>query len=159
MIHTIHNLQDAEKKTIEESPDVKSGETTVAEEMQTVGHVLFSQISGMMVKILDAPEVKAGYRIIANAGLGEEPTKHLIGILAMACATSAYNAILFYDDLLRVELTKQFDALSHFTNNNIADINGIKSACEVFQKKIGEIEKKLKLDDVMTEVSKNGHVG
>ena len=144
-IETIKNMQKVIEEQIENSDDVKEGINTKEEEMQEPQNLLFTKISESVILTLQNPDIINGFAVIHNSGFGKEATEVLINIIAITAATTAFNAMTFYDGLLKEELTKQFDHIANHINNSKSDIQGIMSACEVYKKKIGELENQLKL--------------
>ena len=115
------------------------------------GSILLGNLTETILKILQNKELLEMFKKLETQGLNPETIKMLVNIIALVSTHAAYHSILFYDDLLKDELTKQFNSMAEFMNIMKADINGISGACVVYKTKIGELENKLKID----EISKN----
>jgi hypothetical protein len=152
-VKEVEKTMETFNQLIEESEDVKEGRTTSEEEKQEPGNMLFIKISEMVISILKDPNFTKSFKKISESGLGDDATRELVNILAITSANSAYQALIFYDELLKKELTKQFDHIAHHINIDKSDISGIKSACEVFGKKIGNIENTIKASELKKSVN------
>lgn len=144
-INELKQFQEAVKKAAEQSPDVKDGKVTAEEELQEPGYMLYNQIAESSIKILELPEVVKAFAKLTET-FGEETSKSLVELFALTMTQSSYQAVLFYDSLLKEELGKQLDNIGVHLNGAKADIEGIKPALTVFKKQIGEIQKKLEID-------------
>ena len=114
-----------------------------------LGLRLFNQITETTIKIIETPEVENSIVTIATEmNMGQKSISALINLIAVAMTNSAQQAILFYDDLLKDELTKQFDNIGKHINLGKADMEGFKAALQVHQKQIGEINKTLLLNNL-----------
>lgn len=154
MNESINEIKDLQEKfnlaiqtSAENSEDVKNGICTANDEVNEPGNVLFNQIVENTVKILGDPEVKKAFVTIAK-GIGSETTKALLDIISITMSYSAFQAITFYDDLLKRELTKQFDNVGNHINISKADIEAHKSVLQMFKKQIGDINNKLQIDEI-----------
>lgn len=160
---TINEIRDVQEKINEEASKEndktpKNGEesTPKPEDVSPgLGAVLFNQISETSIKILQTPAVEEGIiKIATNMNMDEESVTSLINIIAISMTNASLQAILFYDDLLKNELTKQMDNVSYHINLGKADIEGIKAAVQVHQKQIGSINNTLKINDIKKENNK-----
>ena len=68
-------------------------------------------------------------------------------MMAILMTQSSYQAILLYDSMLTERLNIQFDNFVNAINTNKADIDGHHNVLKVFKKRLGDIEKTLKLGD------------
>lgn len=146
-IDEIEKSKKAAEEALKQHPDVKEGKSTIEEEKQEPGFILYNQIAESMIDIMKKPEVSIGFIKIGKQ-LGEEMSRTFVDLIAVCTVTAAHNAIVFYDDLLKKEIKTHFDVLTNYTNNNSADIHALKSVLEVFNKRLSEIEKKLKIDEI-----------
>lgn len=144
-IKDIKEYQDKLKKAAEESQDVKDGKCTLEDELKEPAYVLYNQIAESSIKILEIPAVVNIFAKLSKT-LGEDMSKSIVELFALTMTQSAHQAVLFYDDLLKAELTKQFDNIGEHVNKSQAELEGIKEAINVHRKKIGEIENRIKID-------------
>ena len=145
-INDIKNLQDAVKTYAENSDDVKSGKCTKEDELNEPGYILYQHIAESTINILQNPEIVNAFKNISGE-LSEEVSKNLVTIMAVSMTQAAHHAVLFYDDLLKQELTKQFDEIAKYLNNTKADVEGSKSAISLLRKKISDIENAIKINN------------
>jgi len=135
------------KKAAESSEDVKSGVSTVDEELQEPSTILFNAITDMSVKILEDPVINQQFAVLAKE-ISNESVNALITTIAIAMTHSAYNSIAFYDGLLKEELDKQFKNIGHHVNLLKADVDGYSSVIKVMRTQIDDISKKLQVDAI-----------
>lgn len=152
-IDDIKEYQDKIKENAENSQDVKDGKCTKEDELKEPAYLLYNQIAESNIKILQMPPVVKAFEIL-NKNLGEESSKTLVELLAILMTQASHQAVLFYDDLLKQELTKQFDLYGDYLNKNIADVNGMKSAIEVIKKRVGNFEH----DKTINKFSKENNI-
>lgn len=137
----------------ENTEDVKSGKCTAEDEKQEPGYILYNAISESSIEILKQPTVVKFFENISK-DIGEDFSKSLVELLAICMSHSAYTAITFYDQMLKGELTKQFDHYGDHLNAIGGTVKSHDAVLEVFSKRLSELEKKNKLDSVKTEVNK-----
>lgn len=120
-----------------------------SKEENKLGNVLFNQITECSIEILKNPEINKALKNIENEhDLKESSITSLINIIAIAMSESAYNAILFYDDLLKKELQRQIDHIGNHINTSKSDIEGMKSVLLIHQKRIEELKNNLIAKDI-----------
>lgn len=144
-VNEIKTFQENIKKTAEQSEDVKAGKCTTEEELQEPAYVLYNQIAESSIKILQLPEVINTFSLLSEK-FGDDTSKAIVELMAIAMTQSAHQAVLFYDDLLKAELTKQFDNIGEHLNMALADIAGHSGALSVFKSQLSDIQKKLQID-------------
>lgn len=146
-IDSIRKAQAAAEKAASETDDVKEGRCTPEDEKAEPGFVLYNRIAESMIEIMQQPEVTNGFVKIGKI-LGEEVSTTLVSIIAMCTVTGAHNAIVFYDELLKKELSQNFELVSKRVNEAVADTAAFRGVLEVFKKKLDEIEKKDKISQI-----------
>ena len=151
VINETRDVQQKIEDVINNTPDA-DGDSQTASEPDPVNTALFHQITEGTIQILQSPEIEKSLVTIGeNMNMDQESITSLINIIAIAMNNSAYQAILFYDDLLKAELTKQFDNIGHHINLGKADMEAFKSVLQIHQKQIGEIRTILKIDTIKKE--------
>lgn len=145
-VKDLKEYQESIKEAAESSEDVKNGKCTVDDELHEPAYVLFNNIAESSIRILQIPEVVNSFKKLSET-LGEDGSKTLVELLALTMTQSAHQAVLFYDDLLKSELTKQFDIYGNQLNQMMADIKGQSAAMSVFRKRLDTIEKDTKIKD------------
>ena len=145
-VDEINNFREAMRKATENSDDVKDGISTVEEEQQEPEFVLFDAIAESSINTLQMDAVVESMNKIADK-LGDDLTSELCTIMAVLMSNSAFNAIMFYDDLLREQINEKFKEYDSIINDISAVTNGMNGAMEVFKKRIGDIQDKLGLDN------------
>lgn len=144
-IDEIRKHQKKVNESAKDSEDVKSGKCTKEEELQEPGYVLYNHITECTVNILQSPTVEAAFDMLSKK-LGDEATKALIDVFAISMTNSAHQAVLFYDELLKKELTKSFDSVGHHLNLAKADIQAHSGAIDVFRKRLDDIDKTINVN-------------
>lgn len=145
--------QDLYKKA-EESEDVKAGNCTAEEERQEPGYVLYHQISQSIVDILNQPEIANVFKSLGKE-VGDDLARNLVLAIAMSMSSAAHNAIVFYDELLKGELDKQFENIAHHVNLCKADIVAHQSVLEVFRNRLDNLEKINKVNQFSKDTGVN----
>lgn len=102
---------------------------------------LYRKISESTVEILQGEVFKDGLKIL-NEKLDPEVADRLVGMLAVAMTTSAYNAVLQYHTSVIDTLIKQSEDMNTAFGNIAADIHGINNAVQVLRSRITDIEKR-----------------
>lgn len=145
-------VEEAVSEQQAESTDTENTEAPQQSTVDPVGNVLFNQITESTIKIMQSPEIEKSLVLIGeNMKMDEKSIAALINVIAIAMTNSAHQAILFYDDLLKAELGKQFDNVGHHINLGKADMEAFKSVLQVHQKQMNEIKTALKLADIKKE--------
>lgn len=139
-IETVEKMRDNVNKMVSEHPDVKSGKMTPEEEMKEPGYVLYNQITESVIQTLSRPDIASCFVKIGEK-LGEEFSQNFVSIIALCMSTSAHNAIVFYDELLKKELQNQFREVENHINLCETDVAAFGKVMEVFKKKLGDLEK------------------
>ena len=155
--NTLNEFNDSLRKAAENSENVKEGRCTVEEQMQEPGFILFNGISETSIKLLQDPEISKIFDILTKE-LKDESVKALVNLLVLTMTHSAYNSIIFYDDLLKMEIRNQFDNIIHATNETMSTVAAHHGVLEVFKKRIGEIEKKLQIDEFKSKNNVGGDI-
>lgn len=149
-IDDIKKWQDALHKQAEESEDVKNKKCTIEDEKREPAFMLYNQIAETSVKLLQLPEIVAAFAMLSKS-IGEDEAKTLVEVLALTMTQSAYQAICFYDELLKAELTKQFDNVGEHLNTTRADVEAHSGVLAVFRKQLSEIQNKMKIETFTKE--------
>ncbi len=145
-INNMKNFQENMKKASEETADVKDGVTTPEEEQQEPSYVLFNAITENCIQTLQLESVAASMNKIGDK-LGDDLTAELCTVMAVLMSQTAFNAVMFYDDILNKSLDEKFKEYDTIINDVSATTKGINGAMEVFKTRIGEIQKKIGLDN------------
>lgn len=149
-IKDLENMRKAMNESVEKSEDVKNGKCTIEDEKREPGYILYNQIAEANIKILSMPATVEIFSKLSE-NLGEEMSRSLVELLAITMTQSAHQAIIFHDNLLKEEITKQFDNLVEYININHAEISAHTGAIKVFKAQLNEIQKKLQIDSFAKE--------
>lgn len=141
------------EKCAENTEDVKKGNCTAEDEKQEPGYLLYQAISESSIAILQQPTVVKLFETISK-DVGEDLAKSLVELFAISMSNSAYNAITFYDQLLKGELTKQFDHYGDYLNATTATVKAHDGVLEVLNKRVSDIENNIKLREVKDQIKK-----
>lgn len=142
-IESIKNLKEKMKDVAAAEDLVKDGTMTQDEELQEPSYVLFNAIAETSIKLLETEPVIELFKALSEK-LGPDVTKKLIEALTMMLTNSAYEALTFYDELLKEELTKQFENIGDVFANIGADVKAHNGAMEVFKKRLDDLERLVK---------------
>lgn len=149
-IESVKKSQERANKAAEETEDVKSGKCTAEDEKKEPGFVLFNQITASVIETLQKPEIIKTFNAVGEK-IGEQLASDLVMSIAICCATSAHNAITFYDDLLKKELNVQFDSLTKHVNMCKGDLTAYQSVLQVFKARLDKIEEPMKVSQAMRD--------
>ena len=150
---SVAELEDLKQKlheAAEHTQDVENGDATPDEERQEPEYILFNKITETTLEILKMPSFVEGFKTISLI-LGEESAKKVAEMMAVAMTHSAVSAVMFYDEYLNEQLTKQFNRFAEALNNTIAVVNGMEPAMEIYKKRISEIEKQIRINKIQSE--------
>lgn len=142
---TAKNIEEDAKKTAKEN-----------EENIDFGLKLYNGIMNTVVEILRTDSIVNRFADITNAindrpDFGDKVLKPFIEIMSVCMAQSAYQSLIFYDELLKQELDKSFKIVGEGLNTHNAELAAHQGAMEVFKQRLGEVEKALKLDKISKE--------
>lgn len=152
-IESVKKASDELINIAKQSDDVKSGKCTLEEELKEPGYVLFRQISESSIKILENTAINQAVEELSEH-IGKDATVHLAELITIAMTNAAYYAVLSYDDILKEELSKQFENISHHINLSKSDIEGHAAVLSVFRKRISDIEDRIKKSDINDMINK-----
>ena len=150
---TIDNeaIKEKLKRIAEQDEDVQSGKISVEEELKEPGYVLYGQILKSTTDILRTPDSKKLFDQLITK-FGEDTTAALMEFFAAAITQSSYNAVIFYNDLLKEELSKQFCLMGDTLNKCVADVKAHHAVLEAFGKRLTVIEKRDKVDNIKKDL-------
>lgn len=158
MISDCNKIKEGIEKIASEDNDVKEGRCTKEDQMKEPGYLLFSQISDSVVQILSDERVISSLTNMVNFMGNDkdsklEISKSFIETISVIMTNASYQAVLFYNDMLKEELTKQLDHMVDGLNTTRADVKGISMAIDVFKKRINDIEKTLKISEINSKLN------
>lgn len=152
-VEEILKYRDNLLKKVENSQDVKDGNCTADDEKKEPGFLLYNAIIESSVEILQKEPVVKLFSELSGV-IGEDTSHKFVELLAICMSQSAYNAITFYDQLLKGEITMQFDHYGKHLNALGAEVNAHKGSLEVFQKRLSDIENTIKINEVKSKIDK-----
>ena len=129
------NLEEAAKHT----KDVQDGKCTPEEEKEEPAFKLYNSIAESTVKILQNDVVQKGLMEIGEK-LGPEVMSAMVQILTISMTYSAHEAVVFYDELLKQELQRNFNQMGEALNATNALVRAHDAMIKIHQKKIQELE-------------------
>lgn len=130
-VQEMENLRKRIKDSVEKSED-----------KDNPAYVLYDSMIESVIDILNSDVVKKSFELI-SAKLAPETVKPLIELMAVCMANSAHQAICIYDNLLKEELTQQFDRYGDVLNNCIAIVNAHDGAIKVLRKTITDTKNEI----------------
>ena len=143
----IESLADSVRQIAAESPDVKAGRISVEDELKEPGYVLYTQIAKCTASIFSNQMVADTLKHLGSK-IGEEAAADIMNLLAVCMTQASHQAIVFYDDLLKVELKQHMDRIIEQTNKNSATLQANNSVLQVYRKAINAINQKLMLSEI-----------
>lgn len=149
-IDDLNKIKSVVKDSAKETEAVKEGVVTEEEKQKEPAFALFDSIANSSIEILQSEGVVKAFSGIAPA-LGEEGTKSLIDLITIVMIQSSYYAILQYDEMLKSELDKHFDAIVNNLNICKSDLEAYKSALQVFRKSLNEVKSTLQIEGFKKE--------
>ena len=135
----------------QESEDIKEDQSTIEEKKREPENVLFNGIIDNTVNILQNPIINKSFEVMAK-DMSADSVSALVNIVAIAMTYSSYQAIVFYDDLLKQELVKQFENVGKYINAIKADQEGQGGAIKIIRNQINEIVTKFKIDEIKENI-------
>lgn len=153
-IDSIKNFQKDMEAASANTEDVKNGTATKEEEQQEPGYILYNGIAETSIQIMQSPIISNLFDAL-NEKLGEDLTKKIVEAFTIMMTTSAYEAVVFYDELLKKELTNQFDSIAKSFSMISADVTAHTGVLEVFKKRLDDISKSLKIDEIKKEIGES----
>ena len=109
---------------------------------------LFLEISKMVANILNTEKIQETFKSIANnPNIGMETTKEIIDVISVTSTMASYNAVVFYDELLKAELDIQFEHFVKNINEIKADYEGVKTAMLIYKKELDMIKEGKTIED------------
>ena len=149
-IEDIKKYREVLKEAFTNSDDVKEGISTAEEETEEPIYKLYDGIAECVIKILQSESIQMEFQKLSAASSVSDANfiSSLIELLAIIMTHSAYNAVVWYDTLLKKELDKAFENYGNAVNNIGATTQGIENAMKVFKKRITDLEKKAQIEDI-----------
>lgn len=129
---------------------MKDGVSTPDEEKQEPDYILYDKIAENTISILQLPTFEKGFEKLASK-TDDETAQMMAEMMAVAMCHSSFSAIVFYDNLLKDELKKQFDIFSESLNRVIGTVNAHDGVMQIFKERLGKLEEKDKLKSLLNE--------
>ena len=104
--------------------------------------LMYQSISETCIETLQMDLVVNVMNKIADK-VGNELATDICSMMALIMTNSAYNAIMFYDQMLNNNLIPKFEEYDEVINNLAGTTQGINSAMEVFKKRLNELQEKV----------------
>lgn len=104
--------------------------------------LMYQSISETCIETLQMDLVVDVMNKIADK-VGNELATDICSMMALIMTNSAYNAIMFYDQILNNNLIPKFEEYDEVINNLAGTTQGINSAMEVFKKRLNELQEKV----------------
>lgn len=152
IISLINKTRAAVNESWANSEDVKSGKVTVEDEQKEPSHVLYNGIIDSTINVLKAPATVNALTSMSK-GMELSAVGDMLGFIALAISTAAYNSITLYDGLIKDEISKQLQMFVDKINECTAEIMAHKSVLEVHSKRLTEIEKRLNISDIQKDIN------
>jgi division protein CdvB (Snf7/Vps24/ESCRT-III family) len=141
-IDDIKGFKEKLKEATKFTEDVKNGDATPEDEQQEPDYILYQAIADSSIQIMQMDEVINLFSKLSSK-LTEPLTKDLITLLTIVMTNSSYNAISFYDNLLKDELQAQFQAICDAFNQMAGEVHAHTGVFEVYKKRLDTIESRL----------------
>ena len=139
-IKEIKRFKENLKEAAKTDDDVKNGIVTPEEEMKEPDFQIYDIIAETTIQILQNKRIVETFNKVSEK-IGDELTKSIIEALSIAMTNSAFNAILWYDQMLEQEIVPQVNKLIEKVNGLDADVTGYSGAIRVLKEKVSELEK------------------
>lgn len=133
-----------------ENTDAESGENKKENE-QRPEYDLYKAILASSIEMLKLPETEQVFNNLKDL-IGDK-TESLIDLFILSMTHSAYNAIVYYDSLLKEELSNQLDNIGKYINNLNADVTAMKSVIKVHSKKIDDIKSSIEIEEFKKNIN------
>lgn len=116
------------------------------EELDSHENLLFDEISNTVIKILTDPSTNAAYARLKEK-LNTDISKELVELISTVTTFATYNAIAFYDMMIKEQIQSNFKEFGDIILRHDGDI-------EVLRLKVGDIEKRLLINKVQDVIDK-----
>ena len=143
----LKRYNDDVEKMASSSPNVEEGICTKEDEINQPENVLFNAISNSSINILSDPTLQKLFDALKNE-LSEEGLSTLLALISIAMSHSAYSAIVFHDELLKQELSRQFDNIAEHINKGKSDMGEAYARLSVLEKKVGDIINEMRIKNI-----------
>ena len=139
-IDLINKNKELVHEGMKNADEVKEGYVTEEEIENDPSLKLYDAISEASIEILQNPTVVNMFNELENKA-GPELTKSVIEAMVLSMTHSAHSAIVIYDELLKVELQKQFESYEETMIEMAAIVNAHSGALEEFKTRIENLNK------------------
>lgn len=139
-IDLINKNKELVHEGMKNADEVKEGYVTEEEIENDPSLKLYDAISEASIEILQNPTVVNMFNELENKA-GPELTKSVIEAMVLSMTHSAHSAIVIYDELLKVELQKQFESYEETIIEMAAIVNAHSGALEEFKTRIENLNK------------------
>lgn len=124
---------------------------TEEEKKQEPDLLLYNAISESSIQILQQETVVNLFKYLSTK-FDEDVIKSIIELITLTMTQSAYNAIVFYDNLLKEELTNQFDNYGKHLNDTTAIAKSHDAVLQVFGQRITDLENINKIKNIKDSI-------
>lgn len=124
--------------------EVKDGTLTEDEAKKEPSILLFRTTLSTAVETLNSDLMRNKFKEMIDNGFTEEMAADLLSSIAIDVACSVFKSIIYYDDLLKDQLTKQFDNIADYFNIMRSEVSGTQKAMVTFTDKLNQLEKEIK---------------
>ena len=139
-IDLINKNKELVHEGMKNADEVKEGYVTEEEIENDPSLKLYDAISEASIEILQNPTVVNMFNELENKA-GPELTKSVIEAMVLSMTHSAHSAIVIYDELLKVELQKQFESYEETMIEMAAIVNAHSGVLEEFKTRIENLNK------------------
>lgn len=140
----ISEIQHFQEKLHDQKPDI---DPELLDPDDKDPHVLlYEQITDHCIEVLQMPTIAEAMNAIGDK-LGDDVATNLCTVMAIIMTNAAFNAITFYDGILKEELNPIFKDYNTLINDISGTVKGHDGALEVFKQRLANVQKKLGLDN------------
>lgn len=122
------------------------------EEQVDPGIELFGNILKASKKIFENEELNKSFKELEK-DLSPESMEVLKSIFSSTVPVVAFQAVVEYDEKLKIEIDSQIKLLSDYINKILADLRTIEPVMEVFKTRLGKLENQIKIDEFKKETN------
>ena len=140
-VKEVRQFQEHLNEAAENTSDVKEGRCTPEDEKNEPAFKLYNSIAETTIKTLQNDMVQKAMLVIGEK-LGPDLLQAFVEVLTISMTYSAHEAVICYDEMLKAELTREFNNLGEIVNKTRATVQAHVGVLQGHRNKIQALENK-----------------
>jgi hypothetical protein len=151
MIDAVKAESEAFNKSLKELDKKKKENPDMENDGNEVGYVLYKAILDSNIRMMETKQVEDIFNKL-SISIGEDSALSIVALFITCMNNSSYNALTFYDELLKGELNQQFEPMCTNINKNHIDIQTLTQVLEIHKKSISELKEAITINNINKEM-------